>query len=75
MPRNKFLKVLRQNGGRRNRRLVDRTESDFQECNSDAGRGASCCRYSALLVSTNYISRNMMSSVLIRYRVVDFKND
>nr|VDD53585.1 unnamed protein product [Brassica oleracea] len=48
---NKFLKVLRQNGGRRNRRLVDRTESDFQECNSDAGRGASCCRYSALLFS------------------------
>ncbi|CAF2105005.1 unnamed protein product, partial [Brassica napus] len=47
-----FMKyVSRQNGGRRNRRLVDRTESDFQECNSDAGRGASCCRYSALLFS------------------------
>lgn len=46
-------RVRRQNEGRRNRRLVDRTESDFQECNSDAGRGASCCRYLALLVSTN----------------------
>ncbi|XP_013695521.1 uncharacterized protein BNAA08G27180D isoform X1 [Brassica napus] len=44
-------RVRRQNEGRRNRRLVDRTESDFQECNSDAGRGASCCRYLALLFS------------------------
>ncbi|KAL0697233.1 hypothetical protein Bca4012_053355 [Brassica carinata] len=44
-------RVRRQNGGRRNRRLVDRTESDFQECNSDAGRSASPCRYLVLLFS------------------------
>ncbi|KAG2320294.1 hypothetical protein Bca52824_013507 [Brassica carinata] len=45
------IRVRRQNGGRRNRRLVDRTESDFQECNSDAGRSASPCRYLVLLFS------------------------
>ncbi|KAJ0236235.1 Uncharacterized protein HA466_0262110 [Hirschfeldia incana] len=45
------IRARRQNGGRRNRRLVDRTESDFQECNSDTGRSASCCRYLTLLFS------------------------
>ncbi|CAA7056182.1 unnamed protein product [Microthlaspi erraticum] len=41
----------RDNGRRRNRRLVDRAESDFTECNADADRGASCCRYLALVLS------------------------
>ncbi|CAH2039105.1 unnamed protein product [Thlaspi arvense] len=41
----------RENGGRRNRRLVDRAESDFPECNSHAHRGASCCRFLALIFS------------------------
>ncbi|CAH8305359.1 unnamed protein product [Eruca vesicaria subsp. sativa] len=44
-------RTRRQYGGRRNRRLVDRTESQFPECNSEADRCASCCRYLALLLS------------------------
>lgn len=40
----------RGNAGRRSRRLDD--ESDLPECNSNAYRGASCCSYLALFVST-----------------------
>lgn len=52
MSRDNLHIARRDNGGRRNRRLVDRAESDFTQCNAaDADRGASCCRYLALLVS------------------------
>ncbi|KAJ0245249.1 Uncharacterized protein HA466_0187150 [Hirschfeldia incana] len=44
-------RTRRQYGGRRNRRLVNRTESEIPECNSEAARGASCCRYLALILS------------------------
>jgi hypothetical protein len=51
------LHIMRRENGRRrrNRRLVNREESDFQECNSGVDRGASCCRYLALIVSSKSI--------------------
>lgn len=53
MSRDNLHLARRENGERRrSRRLV--AESDFPECNSDTNRGASCCTYLALIVSTYY---------------------
>ncbi|XP_013638706.1 PREDICTED: uncharacterized protein LOC106343898 [Brassica oleracea var. oleracea] len=56
-------RTRRQYGGRRNRRLVDRTESEFPECNSEANRGDSCCRYLALILSVVLLIKNAFDVV------------
>ncbi|ESQ36677.1 hypothetical protein EUTSA_v10008710mg [Eutrema salsugineum] len=50
--RDNLRTARRENGGRRNsRRLVERAESDYPDCNSRGDRSASCCRYLALIFS------------------------
>jgi len=59
------LHIMRRENGRRrrNRRLVNREESDFQECNSGVDRGASCCRYLALIFSVILLIKHAFDAV------------